>query len=187
MMNHGRGFNRYLLLALALASALAGGCRTEEGKREAALTALQVFVEANADAAKRSREVPIYRDNPFMVTVDTEPFLNQANVSEARVVEAIGGFAIRIQLDRQGTWTLEQFSLANRGKHMAILAQFPSLADPKVHVNRWLAAPVISGRMSDGVLLFTPDATREEAYQIVLGLNNAARKNDNTPDNKTPK
>jgi hypothetical protein len=187
MMNHGRRFNRYLLVALTVGSALTWGCRTPQGKREAALTGLQVFVEVNADAAKRSRPVQIYRENPFTLNVETEPFLTQANVSEARVVEAIGGFAIRIQLDRQGSWLLEQKSLANRGKRLAFMTQFPAPQDPKVHVNRWLAAPIISGRMSDGILIFTPDATRDEAYQIVLGLNNAARKNDNTPDSKTPK
>jgi hypothetical protein len=41
---------------------------------------------------------------------------------------------------------------------------------------RWLAAPVISHRIGDGVLVFTPDATREEAEEIALGLNNVAKK-----------
>ena len=41
---------------------------------------------------------------------------------------------------------------------------------------RWLAAPVISHRISDGVLVFTPDATREEAEEIALGLNNVSKK-----------
>jgi len=40
---------------------------------------------------------------------------------------------------------------------------------------RWLAAPVISRRIPDGVLVFTPDASRAEADDIVLGLNNIAR------------
>jgi hypothetical protein len=30
-------------------------------------------------------------------------------------------------------------------------------------------------RISDGVLVFTPDASREEADRIVLGLNNVAK------------
>ncbi|MGA2656352.1 MAG: hypothetical protein ABSH34_02430 [Verrucomicrobiota bacterium] len=187
MMNHWHRFNGYLLLALTLALGLACGCRTEEGKREAALGTLQVFVEVNEDAAKRSRPVPVYRDNPFMLNVESHPFLTEADVSEARVIEAVGGFAIRILLDRRGAWLLEQYTVANRGKHLAILTQFPNPQDPKTHQNRWLAAPLISGRISDGTLVFTPDATREEAYQIVLGLNNAAKKNKNTPDNKSPR
>ncbi len=187
MMNHWHRFNGYLLPALTLALALVCGCRTAEGKRETALGTLQVFLEVNQDASNRSKPVPIYRDNPFMVNVESQPFLTEANVSEARVIEAVGGFAIRVLLDRRGAWLLEQYTVANHGKHLAILTQFPSLLDPKIHQNRWLAAPLISGRISNGVLLFTPDATREEATQIVLGLNNAAKKNENTPDKKSSK
>jgi preprotein translocase subunit SecD len=187
MMNHWHRFNGYLLPAVTLGLAVVCGCRTEEGKHEGALGTLQVFLEVNEDAAKRSRPVPIYRDNPFTVNVESQPFLTEANVSEARVIEAVGGFAMSIRLDRQGTWLLEQYTIANRGKHLAILTQFPNPQDPKTHQNRWLAAPLISGRISDGTLVFTPDATREEAYQVVLGLNNVARKNKNTPDNKSPK
>jgi hypothetical protein len=187
MMNPRSRFNGYLLAALTLALALGCGCRTEEGKREKALSTLHVFLEANQDAAKRSRSVPIYRDNPFTVNIESEPFLTEANVSEARVVEAVGGFAILIRLDRRGSWLLEQYSIANKGKHIAIQTQFATPEAPELHQNRWLAAPFISGRISDGTLLFTPDATREEAYQIVLGLNNVAKKNDNTPDKQTLK
>jgi len=187
MMNHWNRFNGYLLPGLTLALALACGCRSPEGKQEAALSTLQVFLEVNGDASNRSKPVPIYRDNPVMVNVESQPFLTEADVSEARVIEAVGGFAIRIQLARRGVWLLEQYTVANRGKHLAILTQFPGPVAPEIHQNRWLAAPLISGRISDGILLFTPDATREEAYQIVLGLNNAAKKNKTAPDTKSSK
>jgi hypothetical protein len=39
---------------------------------------------------------------------------------------------------------------------------------------RWLAAPRITGRIADGRLEFTPDATRDEAERIVHGLNRVA-------------
>ncbi len=42
--------------------------------------------------------------------------------------------------------------------------------------SRWLAAPVISRRISNGVLVFTADCERDEADQLVLGLNNGAAK-----------
>ena len=102
-MNHGHRFNGYLTVALTLALALVCGCRTEEGKREKALSTLRVFLEVNEDAAKRSRPVPVDRNNPILVNVETEPFLTEADVSEARVEEAVGGFAIRVRLDRRGT------------------------------------------------------------------------------------
>ena len=43
--------------------------------------------------------------------------------------------------------------------------------------DRWLGAPRVTHRIKDGVLIFTPDTDREEAEQIVLGLNNLAEKN----------
>jgi len=39
-----------------------------------------------------------------------------------------------------------------------------------------LAAPLIQRRISDGVLSFTPDATRADTDEIALGLNNEAVK-----------
>ena len=40
---------------------------------------------------------------------------------------------------------------------------------------RWLAAPMINKRISDGNYVFTPDATREEAERIVRGVNNVIK------------
>ena len=169
-------------MALTGSLVLVCGCRTEEGKREKALSTLHVFLEVNQDAAKRSRPVVISRNDPVTVNVESEPFLTEANVSEARVEEAVGGFAMRIRLDRRGAWLLEQYTVANHGKRLAIHTQFATPDAPELHQARWLAAPLISGRISDGTLLFTPDATREEASQIVLGLNNVAKKDKNRPD-----
>jgi hypothetical protein len=45
----------------------------------------------------------------------------------------------------------------------------------KNHQCRWLAAPLISHRIANGVLAFTPDCSREEADQLVQGLNEASK------------
>jgi preprotein translocase subunit SecD len=84
----------------------------------------------------------------------------------------VGGFVLRIQFDQSGTVMLEQCTAANRGRKIAIFSQFGE----KIKDYRWLAAPVINRKISDGVLAFTPDATREEAEEIALGLNNVAKK-----------
>jgi preprotein translocase subunit SecD len=107
-----------------------------------------------------------------MVNVDKTPFLNESNVSGAKVVDVVGGFALRIQFDHAGTAMLEQYTVANRGRKIAVLSQFGE----ELKNLRWLAAPFISRRITDGVLLFTPDATREEAEEIALGLNNVVKK-----------
>ena len=70
---------------------------------------------------------------------------------------------------------LDTITAANRGKRIVFFAQF----GPKdAALQRWLAAPKIVGRVSTGRFVFTPNATREEADQIALGLNNAALERD---------
>jgi preprotein translocase subunit SecD len=85
----------------------------------------------------------------------------------------LGGFDLRIQFNSQGTWMLQNYSASNNGKHYAIFSQFG--VDGKKA--RWLAAPVFNRLISDGVIQFTPDASREEAEEIARGLNNFAKKN----------
>jgi len=164
-------FNLYLCVALPLALALAAGCQTEERKRKHLASTLSVHIEVHADGTNLSEPVPIYRQQPVMINVDKTPILTEVNVLEAQVVDAVGGFAIRLQFDRQGTWILEQRSVDSRGRRFAIYCHF----GPEFKESRWLAAPIVSHRISDGVLVFTPDATRAEADELVLGLNNVAR------------
>ena len=93
-------------------------------------------------------------------------------MTSASLVETPGGFAVNIQFNQTGTWTLEQFTGSNPGKHLVIFGQWSD----KLVDGRWLAAPVISHRIADGLLSFTPDASREEIEQFVTGLNNVAKK-----------
>ena len=44
--------------------------------------------------------------------------------------------------------------------------------------SRWLAAPQFTRLISNGILQFTPDASREETEEIAKGLNNIAKKNE---------
>jgi preprotein translocase subunit SecD len=84
----------------------------------------------------------------------------------------VGGFALRIQFDHRGTILLEEYTTANRGRMVAIFSQFGD----ELKDYRWLAAPVISRPITDGVLIFTPDTNREEAEEIATGLNNVSKK-----------
>ncbi len=166
-------FNIYLLGTLTVAAALLCGCRsTGDSKPKKLLSTLRLHLEANRDGTKTTKPVPIYRQKPVWLNVQVEPFLSEAFVSSAKVVDAVGGFELRIQFDDFGTPLLEQFTTANRGRKIAIFSQFGD----KIKDYRWLAAPVINQRITDGVLAFTPDATREEAEEIALGLNNVSKK-----------
>jgi hypothetical protein len=156
-------FNNYLVLLLVL---LGAGCQTMGRKKEA--STLRLHVEVNPDGTDQNGPVPIGRgDSSFRVNVETQPFLKEGNIAEAWVVDALGGFQIMIHYDRKGTLLLEQYSTAYKGKRVAIFSQFGEA--------RWLAAPIMAHRIADGTLVFTPDATREEAERIVKGLNNVAK------------
>jgi hypothetical protein len=163
-----RRFNIYLTLMAALV--LLCSCKTD--RQKGPVSAVRIHIEVNPDSAGTSQTVSIVRSDPVLVTIAQEPILTEANVVAARVFDAHGGFAIEVRFDETATWILEQYSAANPGLHLAIFGQWGD----KLANGRWLAAPLITRRISDGVLLFTPDCSREEADQFVLGLNNVAKK-----------
>lgn len=173
MMIRRHPFNIYLLAALA--APFLGGCQSDAYLLRKQLSTLRVHIEVHPDGSERVQTVPIYRAHPVSVVILKTPFLTEANVAEASVVDQPGGFALRIKFDRQGTWLLEQYS-SDRGKHFAIFSEFVTGPRDKKAQGRWLAAPIVSQRIKDGVLSFTPDATREEAVNIALGLSNIARR-----------
>ena len=163
-----RRFNIYLALAFLLG--LACGCQT--GKQEKEVGALRVHIEVSPDLAGTSENISMLRSDPVLVTIKREPILTEANIVTAKVIDARGGFAIEIKFDENGTWLLEQYSAANPGRHFAVFAQW---SETPVTA-RWLAAPIITHRIAGGILAFTPDCSREEADQLVNGLNNIAKK-----------
>ena len=171
-------FNTYLRMALGLAVAVALGasCRSPETKRKKSLATLRIQLETNPDATGHTESVPVSRDQPFMITVQKSPFLTQADIKQASVIEVIGGFALKLQFDRHGALVLEQYSTANLGRRFAIFGQFAAPPEEKLNQGRWLGAPRITRRISDGVLVFTPDASREETDTLAMGLNNVAKK-----------
>ena len=114
------------------------------------------------------------RASPIPVEIEREPFLDESLIAEATVVDTIAGFDIRLQLTRRGSWILENTTVAHRGRRVAIAAEFGEF--------RWLAAPVIQHPVSNGLLVFTPDATREEAESIVNGLNKVIQRTRSKTD-----
>ena len=166
-------FNTYLLAAAFLATL--AGCQSARTKHEKQIATLRLHLEVGGDAGDRGEPVTVSRAAQIRLKVDKNPFLNEADVAKARVLDAMGGFIMSIQFERRATLMLEQYSATNPGKHIAIVAQWGE----KQKETRWLAAPLISRRISDGLLIFTPDATREEADEIVHGLNNVAIQNGN--------
>ena len=155
-------FNTYLIAALC---ALGAGCKTTAEKE---VSTLQFHLEVTPDGTEHNSLVPIGREGTFTVNVEKAAFLNEGLVAKAAVVnDALGSFALMIQFNRKGSWMLEQYTVAHKGRRVAILSQFGEA--------RWLAAPKMNNRITDGLFVFTPDATREEAERIARGLNNVAK------------
>ncbi len=162
-----RQFNIYLALAATLA--LLGGCETN--KPHGPIAALRVHIEASPNSAGMTQTISVPRADPVLVTIMQQPVLTEANLVAAKIIDAPGGFAIAVRFDETGTWMLEQYSAANPGLHFAIFGQWGK----KLAEGRWLAAPLITHRIANGVLAFTADMSRPEADQFVLGLSNTAR------------
>jgi len=173
-----RTFNTYLQLLLL--AVLVSGCQSAEKKASKQLSVLNVHLESR-DLPDREQQISISRDRPFSLSVQKTPFLTQNDIQQAKVIDVVGGFALRIQFDHQAAWLLEQASSGNPGKHLAIFTQFVMPPEKKLNSGRWLAGPRMNKRITDGVLVFTPDATREETDEIVLGLNNLAKKLKKAP------
>jgi len=162
-----RRFNIYLTLAFLLGLV----CGYQTGKPKKEVGALRVHIEVSPDPTGTSQNISVLRSDPVLVTIKREPILTEANIVWAKVIDARGGFAIEIKFDENGAWLLEQYSAANPGRHFVIFGQWSE----KPVAGRWLAAPLITHRIDDGVLAFTPDCSREEADQLVPGLNNIAK------------
>jgi hypothetical protein len=179
MMIRRNRFNIYLMLALALG--LAGGCRSPETKRKEAQARMSFNLEVSRGGPAQSQQVPVFRENPVLINIQTEPFLTDANVLSAKVLNDVGGFSLQIQLDRDGTILLEQRTVANRGMHFAVYCKWAVAPNWELNAGRWIAAPQFTHRITNGLLVFTPDTTREEAEQIAIGLNNVGKAAHDTP------
>lgn len=181
-------FNIYLCLLVAASSVLCGAAekspsqttpakakaeeeakrKAEEKKHSKEASTIRFHVESGPLGGERSMEVSVLRSQPMKFSVEREPFINEGNVVQASLVEVDETFSIKIQLDRRGTWMLENMTASNSGKRLAIFSQFSEA--------RWIAAPLIRNRIGNGEIIFTPDASREEAVRIIRGLNNIAAK-----------
>lgn len=174
MLIRSNGFNFYLAAVLLLT--LMPGCKTAESKEKKIMSTLRLHLEARPDPLGRTETAEVYRQSPVRFTIDKAPFLSEGNVKEAKVIDVTGGFALQVQFDRQGSWLLEQYTAGNRTKHIVVASQFYEPGEEKINTGRFLAAPQINNHITDGLFIFTPDATRPEAERIALGLNHVAKK-----------
>ena len=166
-----RSFNLYLL-SLAVLLAAVAGCQSDKDKAAKHLGALRIHLENRAQVPGAGETVSVIRANPVLVTINSEPVLTEASIVSATMLDSPVGYAVEVKFDSLGSYTLEQYTSAYEGKHFVIFGQWSESSTN----SRWLAAPLITHRIANGTLAFTPDASPAEAKELVIGLNNMAKK-----------
>ena len=178
MKVYSRQFN--LFLALALLPALFCGC-SMFGSRNEPLAGMRVYMEVAPGAVvaggNETKTVSVLRSSPVTVTIDKDPVLTEANLVAAKVIRTPDAPAIEVRFDENGTWILEQYTAANPGRHFVIFGSWGK----DLKNTRPLAAPLITQRINDGILSFTPDMTLDEANAFVQGLNNVIKQFQTSP------
>ena len=169
---YSRRFNLYFLPVVLLA--LVSGCVSNPfHHKDKPVGIVRIHIESEASNAGTTKTISVLRSDPVEVNISTDPILTEADVTKARLIESPGGgFDIELKFEETAGWRLQQFTAINPGKHLAIFAQWSE----KKEDGRWLAAPLILRHIDNGTLVFTPDASHEEAQKLVDGLNDAAKK-----------
>ena len=161
-------FNIILAVAVLLIGA---GCKTSEEKKKAReATFMRFHLETNVDGTPHNSAVVIYRAHPMKVGVERNATLDEEMMEKAELVtvDEFGSRGIKITFDDAGRKRLDYVTSSYKGRRLAIQARWTE--------TRWLAAPLITKRISDGIFIFTPDASPDECERIVHGLNNVIAK-----------
>jgi hypothetical protein len=161
---------RFNIILAALLMATIGCKTTEEKKKAKEATSLRFHLETNPDGTRHNAPVPVYRANPITVNIERNAALDEAFMQKAEVVtvDDFGSHAIKITFDPTGTQRLDHLTTMYKGRRLVVSARWTE--------SRFLAAPLITRRITNGVFIFTPDATREESERIVAGLQNVIAK-----------
>ena len=158
-------------IILALFLLITAGCKTTEEKKKAKEASfLRFHVETNVDGTQHNAQVAVYRANPMLLGVERDAALDEGFMDKVEMVtvDEFGSHAIKITFNEQGTKRLDYLTSSFKGRRLVIHGKWTE--------SRWLAAPLITKRITNGVFIFTPDASREETERIVSGLNNVIAK-----------
>jgi len=162
-----RAINWNLAIALALAC-LMSGCASNSKKKEEEISTIRLHFEVHPQLQRRNMEVSVLRAHPVKLIVAEEALVHEGYLNEVSLLDEDGSHRIRLKFDDSGRRLFETETAVNLGKHIAVFAQFPE--------SRWIAAPVVKGRISDGVFVFTPDMDLAEARRLVDGLKRVIEK-----------
>ena len=162
-----RQFNIYLALAVLLG--LGCGCQTG-GKTLTA--ALRMHIETSPGPTGTSPQISVVRSDPVLVTIRRDPILTEANILQAKVINAQGGFALELKFDGTGTWLLEQYSASNPGNHFAIWAQWSENEFSPFAMGDLVNLPSLAGKLkqpTDAVSSCLKDRLSATTLEILAG------------------
>jgi hypothetical protein len=170
-------FKHGLHWLLAAFIGAAGAALAKDREPEAIL---RIHQEVPKESSGKSQTIGFMRSKPTAINVEHDSFLDERYITNAAIVDAVGGVAIELSLSATGARLLEQYSSAHRGYRLVLFCQWGDpkapAGDPKALKQRWIAAPLLTRTIMDGKIRFTPDTTDEEAKTIVAGLKNTVRK-----------
>lgn len=158
----------------AVAFALvAAGCSSSEKEKKKEYTAIRFHAETIGDSTQ-GIPVTVLRSAPITLRVEADAAADERDIVSARLDDVLGGYAITVNFTTHGRMVMEMASVSRLGLRLAVKATWT--IGPGQTATRWLAAPVMNQGLSSGAFSFSPDCTREEALQIVRGINNVAVK-----------
>ena len=92
-------------MAIALCAGLGLGCKSMGEKKPGEnYSLIMLYLEQNNDGTKYSRKMAVYRADPIIFYVNSEPFLGTADLEKATLMEAVGGFALNDPLTECDVW-----------------------------------------------------------------------------------
>jgi hypothetical protein len=163
---------------------LLAGCATgsdekaPEGdqKPEKQASTLRLHMETETTGMDTGK-IKIKRSPPSVtLNVEKNAFADEGYLEEARVLDGMAGPILYLKFNTQGALRLQMWTVSKPGRRIAVWAKWTE--------GRWLGGPMINKPIEDGLLVFSPDASREELERIARGLNNVAIKlgNQKKPD-----
>ena len=129
-------FNIYFTLAAVFFAAGCGTTDPSHSKKEQ--KTLRLYLECSHAELTHVGTVLVTRDKvPFMV--DREPFLDEADIIKAALVEDPSGdgtFSIQVGFNEHGSLILEMMTTSNKGRHIVVFSQFPKPGEKQPKVRR---------------------------------------------------
>jgi hypothetical protein len=133
-------FNIYLSIAAVFAANGCASVRHEVTHSKKEQTTLRLYLEGSRPDVGNLGKVQVTRQKDIFM-VDREPFLTEADVTKAVLVDDPSGdgtFSIQVAFNDHGTLLLDMITTGNKGKHIIVFSQFPipGQKQPKVQKHK---------------------------------------------------